>query len=245
MRKMAREQYSYPTQTVDQFPYEQLAPSIVESDVSSVASLSDLPKFERTVPQRKPLQWDFHGLTIWVELEEVDKDLTKAGYHFASIYGTEVIPKMHLTAIYGMEHLTETEARRRLAQIPMNLPDGKWPIMERPVAVKQDLAEDGKPGQVCTISWAELSMKTNKEHERAMDTLCKLFEVDRKGPWTPHLSLAYDNPDESVLKLSDVIAYTMQNPSLLQEERRVAALSLWSTRGKMGDWKCLDRVKFI
>jgi hypothetical protein len=231
------------------------APSVVESDVSSVPSLTtddsvhvhfhvnvSVPLLIRTVPQRKPLQWKFHGLTLWVEYEEFDNDLTKANYHFASMYGTQAIPALHSTAIYGMQHLDVIEAQRRLAKIPSVLPKGFWPKMGRPIAVKQDMAVEGRPGQVCSISWAELTLKTDEDHEAALDAVCQLFQVERTGPWTPHLSLAYDNPEDSMLQLYDMIAYTMQHTSLLEKERRIQAISLWSTEGKMEDWKCLDRV---
>jgi hypothetical protein len=79
-----------------------------------------------------------------------------------------------------------------------------------------------------------------------MDKLYEIFQVPEKraGPWTPHISLAYDNPDDSVLTLSDTIGYVAQNPSLM-EARRIKAVSLWSTMGKMAKWECLDRVSFF
>jgi hypothetical protein len=57
--------------------------------------------------------------------------------------------------------------------------------------------------------------------------------------------VAYDNPETNHLSLLDTIMYASQNPSLLGMERRVAAIALWSTVGKMGDWECLERVRFI
>jgi hypothetical protein len=228
-------------------------PSIADTDVSSVVSHwtteqttsteQPPPLLSRLVPERLPLQWEFYGLTLWLEYEEFDYDLTKANYHFAGKYGTGVIPTLHSTIIYGMKHLSVDECKERLQQIPSVLPQGAWPRMERPVAVKQDIAIEGRPGQVCTIAWAELTLRSNDEHEQAMDAVCKLFGTERKGPWTPHLSLAYDNPDNHVLNLMDMIQYTHENPTLFQE-RRPKAVSLWDTNGKMGDWKCLDRVEF-
>ena len=237
-------------------------PSVAETDVSSVisnsteltepavlqatlAAPSPPPSLIRLVPERTPLQWQFYGLTLWLEYEEFDYDLTKANHHFASMYGTEVIPTLHSTAIYGMKHLSVEECRKRLHEIPSVLPNGEWPLMERPVAVKQDIAIEGRPGQVCSIAWAELTLKTNDEHEQAMDAVHKLFEVQRaSGPWTPHLSLAYDNPQGHVLNLMDMIQYVGEHPSLFRE-RRVKAISLWDTNGRMGDWKCLDRVDLL
>jgi hypothetical protein len=224
------------------------APSIAESEVSydyfsdtaSVDSDADL-----STPKRLPLQWNFHGLTLWVEFEEFDNDLTKAVRDASAFYGTEEIPQPHATAAYGMEHLSVEEAKERLYQIPSVLENGKWPVMQRPVAVKQDIAVEGRPGQVCSISWAELTLTSNEEHEKALDQVYSLFGLgERTGPWTPHISLAYDNPEETVLNLGDTISYVTQHPTLLCKERKVEAISLWSTEGKLADWKCIDRIRF-
>jgi hypothetical protein len=230
---------------VDKVPYNQDAPSVVESEVSSISSLPEVPAYIRTAPKRKPLQWEFKGLTLWLEFEEFDGDLSKANGFLSTTYGTEAIPAVHATAIYGMEHLTEEEARKRLEKVPLVLPGGKWPIMDRPVAIKQDVSQEGLPGQVCSVAWAELTLKTNSEHEKALDAVCKLFDMSRGGPWTPHISLAYDNPQDSVLQLADIVGYALQMPSLLQNPRRVKAISLWSTVGKLSQWNCLGRVSLL
>ena len=199
---------------VDRLPStleESDTPSVVESDVSSIASSFslDIPTTITTPKKRKPLQWEFKGLTLWLEFEEFDGDLTKANEFLASKYGTEVIPCVHATAIYGMEHLTVEEAKDRLSRIPNILPGGKWPLMGRPVAIKQDISQEGLPGQVCSVAWAELTLKTSLKHEAAMDALSKLFDVERSDGqlWTPHISLAYDNPEDSVLDLSDIVSF--------------------------------------
>jgi hypothetical protein len=234
------------TKAVDTVPQRnQDCPSAVESEVSSLSSIPEIPTYIETAPRRQPLQWEFKGLTLWLEFEEFDGDLTRANEFLAAKYGTRTVPRAHATAIYGMDHLSEEEAKTRLAKVPLALPDGKWPLMDRPVAVKQDISQEGLPGQVCSISWAELTLKTNSEHEMAMDALCELFDVDREGPWTPHISLAYDNPEDSVLQLADILSCARLMPSMLHNSRRVKAMSLWSTRGKMGDWECLDCVSFM
>lgn len=231
---------------VDRLPSDSDCPSVVESEVSSLSSIHEVPAFIQTTQERKQLKWEFHGLTLWLEFEEFDNDLTMANEFLSSKYGLETIPRAHATAIYGMEHLSEEEAKKLLTKVPSILKNGIWPKMERPVAVKQDISEEGKPGQVCTVAWAELSLRTNSEHEEAMDALYELFGMgERKSPWTPHISLAYDNPDESVMQLSDIIGCAMRMPSLLQNERQVKAISLWSTAGKMSDWKLLERVSFF
>ena len=223
------------------------APSVAESDVScdifSDTSIDgDVQVKILTTGKRLPLQWNFHGLTLWVEFEEFGNDLTKAIQDASSFYGTEAVPKPHATVIYGMKHLSIEEARDRLHQIPSIVP--QWPIMEPPVAVKQDIAVEGRPGQVCSIAWAELTLSTNEKHEAALDEVFSLFDMPRNGPWSPHISLAYDNPEETVLNLGDTIAYVARHPTLLLKQRKVEAISLWSTEGKMADWKCIDRIRF-
>jgi len=221
------------------------APSVAESDVSSLSGYESDDVCVVKVQPRIPLQWEFKGLTLWLEYEEFDADLTKAIENAVRIYGTERIPVAHSTAAYGMSHLTREEAIAKLAKIPEVLPNGQWPRMERPKGVTQDIAQEGRPGQVCSISWAELTLRTNSEHEKALDQVYKLFEVpaDRQGPWAPHISLAYDNPEESVLNLADLFSYVANHPSLMRS-RRVKAISLWNTAGKMADWQCLDRAHF-
>ena len=233
---------------VDKLPaMEQDCPSVVDSEVSSISSIPEASAFVDSLvtAKREPLQWEFKGLTLWLEFEEFERDLSRANEFISGKYGTELIPLVHATAIYGMEHIDESEAIQRMPEIKDVLPGGDWPVMDPPIAVKQDLSEEGKPGQVCTISWAELTLKSNEQHERAMDALCELFGVERKGPWTPHISLAYDNPHESILNLADIISYATVMPTLLRNPRRVKAISLWNTRGKMSEWTCLERVNLL
>lgn len=199
------------------------SPSLTDSDVSSADYGSeDEHKSGSSCEQRTPLQWVFKGLTIWIEYEEHDRDLSRAVEDASQFYGTEQIPMPHSTAIYGMTHFSDQQATEKLLEVGKAFPNG-WPsIMDKPISVKQDLAVEGRPGQVCSISWSELTLKTNEQHEEAIDKLCEIFEVNRARPWTPHLSLAYDNPEDSVLNLADTIGYVAQNPSffLLVESRR-------------------------
>jgi hypothetical protein len=221
------------------------APSVADSEVSTLSEYEFDDSIMLQVEPRTPLQWQFKGLTLWLEYEEFDKDLSRAIDYAVRVYGTERIPVAHSTAVYGMTHLSQEEAIAKLAKIPYVLPNGQWPRMERPKGVTQDIAQDGRPGQVCSIAWAELTLKSNAEHEQALDQIYNLFEVPtpRTGPWVPHISLAYDNPEDSVLNLQDTVLYVSNHPSL-KCSRRVKAISLWNTDGKMADWQCLDRVNF-
>ena len=219
-----------------------------------------------------------------MELEEIDNDLTKAVEDFSSKHSSPWIPQPHTTAIYGMEHLSHEEASRRLHKVKDVLVNGVWPAFAKPTGVTSDIAVCGRPGQVCSIAWSELTLASNDEHEVALDALYSLFydedeesldnskkDTDcsssssrgeegapsshppkgavemptRSRPWTPHNSIAYDNPETNALSLLDTITYMSIHSTLLGCERRVKAISLWNTVGKMEEWKCIDRVKFF
>jgi hypothetical protein len=101
------------------------------------------------------------------------------------------------------------------------------------------------------MSWAEISFSNSQEHEDQLDMLYDIFYPDespvtrRSRPWKPHISIAYDNPESTFLNLKDIISDLIQIPTLLQSrQRRVTGISLWSTAGKLTDWKCLERVVF-
>jgi len=261
-------------------------PSVVASPPSSLPS-SSIPSSPATsnIANRRKLQWEFKGLTLWLELEEFNNDLTKAVEDFSSKHSSPWIPQPHTTAIYGMEHLSHEEASRRLHKVKNVLKNGVWPAFAKPTGVTSDIAVCGRPGQVCSIAWSEMTLASNDEHEVALDALYSLFydedeesldssslkddgrsssshDVEestpsnrpklgavemptRSRPWTPHNSIAYDNPETNALSLLDTITYMSIHPTLLGCERRVKAISLWNTVGKMEDWKCIDRVKFF
>ena len=111
--------------------------------------------------------------------------------------------------------LPKEEALNRLSKVPSVLPSGKWPTMSPPVAIKQDVSQEGLLGQVCCSAWAELTLKTNSEYEKSLDTLCGLFDTRLEAPWAPHISLTYDNPGDYVLQLSDIVGCAMQMPKPL------------------------------
>lgn len=257
------------------------SPAIIPSTPSP--PLNPSPPSTPPLEQRRKLQWEFKGLTLWLELEEFDNDLTRAVEDFSSKHSSPWIPQPHTTAIYGMEHLSHEEASRRLHKVKDVLSNGTWPSFAKPTGVTSDIAVCGRPGQVCSIAWSELTLASNDEHENALDALYALFysnsveddgmdEMEsssssprsqtssssttttknvvvempkRHRPWKPHNSIAYDNPETNTLSLLDTITYMSVNPTLLGCERRVQAISLWSTVGKMEEWSCIDRVKFF
>lgn len=234
-----------------------LVPTRLESDVSDeeTEEEDDCSLFETDIEDvlrhvhTKTLSWKFEGLTLWVELEEFNNDITSTINSMAVSHNVELIPKSHMTAIYGMTHLSVESAVDKLKQIPGLFPNG-WPVFDRPVGIVTDLAVAGRPGQVCSIAWAELTLSSNEHHEEAIDKLYALFYPEessrpvRHRPWKPHNSIAYDNPEDNVLSLGETFKFVAKQPTLLTKERRVKAISLWDTNGTMSDWKCLDRVNF-
>lgn len=236
--------------------------SKISSDplTSTTSSMSD-------ISGRRKLLWKFKGLTLWLELEEFDNDISNAIEDFSSRHSSPLIPRSHSTAIYGMEHLSIEEAKCRLKRVKDAIPGGAWPKFSRPTGISSGIAEEGEPGQVCSIAWSELALPTNEDHERALDALYQLFyeedddcgsnrssstivsekvaTPDRHRPWKPHASIAYDNPETNSLSLLDTVMYVSQHPSLLGKERSVEAISLWNMDGKMmEDWTFIDRVRF-
>lgn len=243
---------------IDDSSYEDLVPARLESDVSSdeesegeyLPTYENFPKGGSRHEFTQSLKWEFKGLTIWIELEEFDYDITGAIHSMAKTHNVEVIPKSHMTAIYGMTHLSTEQAVSKMHEISDLFPQG-WPKFDRPVGVVTDLAVAGRPGQVCSIAWAELTMSSNPHHEEALDKLYALFFPDemsrpkRHRPWKPHNSIAYDNPEDNVLSLAETFNCVSRHPTLLTKERRVEAVSLWDTNGTMAEWKCIERVKFM
>jgi len=102
-------------------------------------------------------------------------------------------------------------------------------------------------------AWSEITLATSSAHEEYLDILHNIFydstnahNKDRYKPWMPHLSLAYDNPDNSVITLDRTIDMLANNPSLLQSGyRKVTGLSLWRTKGKMSEWEKLENISLI
>jgi hypothetical protein len=100
-----------------------------------------------------------------------------------------------------------------------------------------------------TMAWIEISLATSPEHETLIDAVHDVFfDAPRAGPWTPHLSLAYDNFDAGSTPLNAMAAYHVVGafPSLLSvPSRKVTALQLWSTYGTLDRWKCIDVIPLL
>ncbi|EJK69401.1 hypothetical protein THAOC_09349 [Thalassiosira oceanica] len=172
------------------------------------------PEQTTDVAARRKLQHNFWGLAIWLELEEFDNDLTRAVEDFSSRHASPLIPKPHTTAIYGMKHLSADEARERLGMVRKRI--DQWPTFARPTGVQSDVAQCGRPGQVCSIAWSELTLATDDRHESALDELYDIFfgpdgRGARERPWKPHNSIAYDNPETNSLSLLDTVMTVMSH----------------------------------
>eukprot|EP00565_Helicotheca_tamesis_P003590 CAMPEP_0185736754 /NCGR_PEP_ID=MMETSP1171-20130828/28696_1 /TAXON_ID=374046 /ORGANISM="Helicotheca tamensis, Strain CCMP826" /LENGTH=276 /DNA_ID=CAMNT_0028407471 /DNA_START=221 /DNA_END=1048 /DNA_ORIENTATION=+ len=194
------------------------------------------PEILRSPPKlkREPLRYKFTGLAIWLEIKQTNSDLSNAIQHFAGTHGLLPIPRPHITALYGMTHMTTSEAIALFRTIPSRLPGRKWPTFQKPVGVLQDVAFEGVNGEFANMAWSELTFATNDEQELAVDALHEIFYgreskefATRQKPFKPHASIAYDNPENTVLNLADAMGYALKHPSLLEMERKVEAISLW------------------
>lgn len=125
------------------------------------------------------------------------------------------------------------------------------------------------------MAWAEVSFATSPEHEALVDALHRLFYrrpavgpasssadeekkdeyVPRSGPWMPHLSLCYDNPEglgpnltrpavEDFLREECPTLASVLDDGGHRITRAVSGISLWRTAGLMAEWKCLDKFAF-
>lgn len=196
---------------------------------------------------RDPLYFRFTGYTIWLELEEesFNFDLSRSISKVSHDLGLLPIPGPHVTAIYGMTHLTSEEVIKKWNQ-EVKSKIRSWPEL-MPSGLIVDVERAGIDGGLMDMAWAEISYKTSLKHESKLDNLYEIFfdeDADERRsmrpPWKPHLSLAYDNPDNHVLSLN-YITSLMCNEASLTNVRKVKSISLWSTWGKMSEWELLDR----
>ena len=211
---------------------------------------------------------------------------TEALAYAASRHSVHPIPAPHVTVIYGIDHLDEDMVLRRFRSLGDSLTQlmaarndtAMWPPLTSK-GVLSDIELDGVNGGTMTMAWSEISLQTselqeslvehvwdvmmcgmgNEEDGAAEDNVCPV----RPAPWVPHLSLCYDNPEETPLNLIDALDVVAKHPFLLgrdegQQEQdevtegggssgkqlRLTGLSLWNTEGTMEDWCCLDRIAF-
>jgi hypothetical protein len=78
---------------------------------------------------KEPLQFVFSGYSIWLEPEQFQHDLDLAIKTTTTQLGLPLsIPSPHITAVYGISHLSEDSVRERFESIGDSLQDS-WPIM--------------------------------------------------------------------------------------------------------------------
>ena len=195
--------------------------------------------------QATPLDFVFKGYSIWLELEQQANDLYRALEAAALDLDVHCIPAPHVTAIYGISHLSETEMLRRFRKNLVPRVES-WPEL-RAIGFKVDKSYDGVDGQEMDMAWMEVEFETSEAHEELVDIVYNAFHDGvRIRPWQPHVSIAYENPDIAKVNLEFAVDFMKRFPTLTsQTSRQVKAISVWSTQGKMEDWKCLDRCELV
>jgi hypothetical protein len=208
-------------------------------------SISSTPDSTTTTP----LQFEFTGVSVWLELEQIDGDLDRAldiadkDLHVDRILGP------HVTVEYGMTHLDEGEMRRRFLQ-ELQPKLHHWPSF-RVKGIMTDFTYDGVDGENMSMAWIELTLASSQLHERLVDLVRSIFfagttvnALPPRGRWTPHLSLVYENPEQAKSNLHYSLTIMNRVPTLTsQSMRRVRAIALWSTAGQMERWRCLERYE--
>lgn len=200
---------------------------------------------------RDPLRFEFSGVSIWLDIEGSEKggDYHRAINDCASKLGLMPI-QGHVTAIYGITHLTEDEARLKFCgDVRTHFLGRGWPHLQ-PIGVLSDVELDGVNGGRMDMRWSEITLSSSDEHEACLDVLHKIFhkgstsDQERRRPWRPHASIAYDNPEDSPLGLLETVEIISRYPSLTKNAKRVTGMSLWSTEGRISEWRCIERFEF-
>jgi len=152
-------------------------------------------------------------------------------------------------SIPGMNHLSQDEYVEKFSNVlkPLFLERGGWPDL-KPIGILCDIELKGVNGGLMDMAWSEITMATSNDHEACLDLIHNIFysesDPKRKGPWKPHASLAYDNYDMTTLNLQDTVNIVSKFPSLTSRSKRVIAMSLWKTEGRINEWSMLERFEF-
>lgn len=225
--------------------------SMIMSDAITYIAPDNYPLFAGSKREREPLQFDFRGYSIWCEIDgcEVGGDYHCCIQDCAKLFGVQPIHG-HVTAMYGMAHLSEDEIVHRFLNIvkPEFTERGGWPALLKPVGLLSDVELEGVNDGEMNMAWSELTLATSNDHEECLDFLHHVYfgsSKVRKTPWKPHASLVYDNHIGSQLNLLDTIRVASQYPNFMKDPKKVTALSLWNTNGKFRDWKQLERFEFV
>lgn len=220
---------------------------VSDGDESAASEIQD----GATRTLRPPLRFSFSGYSVWLDLDQAEEgnDLDAAMVYAAESQGVHPIPAPHVTVIYGMDHLDAETVRERFRSLGQAVEEaGGWPrVIPNGMIVDKEYA--GINGGEMTMAWMEISLKNTPEHERLVDAVhSRLYgpSAPRKGPWIPHLSLCYDNPEGSSFNLAGALNIVEKFPTLVGygQGRKPKGLSLWRTEGTMDQWKHVDTINF-
>jgi len=216
---------------------------------------------------REPLRFCFKGYTIWMEpeqfpLEIISKDdgvslttVSDLDHIIATIsseQGLQPIPKPHVTLLYGMSQFSAEEEVKAvfngefkdfLSRMETKNNTSNWSSALKFNDGLFGVCFDGVDGEEMDMAWTEISFAKAPEYERMAENVYRIFNKnqDNMQKWLPHLSLAYDNPENTRLSPAVVPDMIARFPTLTKD-RKVEAVSLWDTNGRMSDWKCIDRI---
>uniref|UniRef100_A0A7S2RIR2 Uncharacterized protein n=2 Tax=Eucampia antarctica TaxID=49252 RepID=A0A7S2RIR2_9STRA len=113
-----------------------------EDDVPMLA-----PIYHEMVEKRPPLSFRFCGYTLWLEPEQFDNDLSQAMSMACTAHGLHPIPSPHITLIYGMTHLTETEVQHLFRHDLQLLLRKGWGEPFQSIGILADKTFDGVNGE--------------------------------------------------------------------------------------------------
>lgn len=68
----------------------------------------------------EPLRFIFSGYSVWLELEQFDGDLDSALHTTSKELSVHAIPAPHVTVVYGVSHLPESEARKIFREVVLD-----------------------------------------------------------------------------------------------------------------------------
>lgn len=122
--------------------------------------------YNPTMPlQATPLDFEFRGYSIWLEISQEQGDLDSALDAAANSLDVDPIPAPHVTVIYGISHLSEAEILTNFREKLVPFLDS-WPEL-RVAGWKVDKSFDGVDGQeMVRISWhyAKSRLYFNETH---------------------------------------------------------------------------------
>ncbi|GFH50063.1 hypothetical protein CTEN210_06539 [Chaetoceros tenuissimus] len=220
-------------------------PPVLTPLTSSISSTEEIPKTQER-KKRPPMDFYFKGYSIWFEIDH--SDYTNCIQSCAKYFNVEPITP-HVTALYGLTHLSETHTRHLFkTKVKSIFSKRQWPHLY-PIRINNYIEFNGINGGTMDMSWSEITLATSDDHEDCLDILHEILyenmEIRRVKPWKPHASLVYDHPIETVLNLQDMLQVASEFPNLTKEKRVVTGMALWKTEGKICDWELMDRFDFV